>query len=598
MRAARCFLLLCLAFLILPAAGWPQEEEEYAGGAGGGGTEESAFKLSGYFQAQYGLFTDAQYNRKSDDQGFPKDHGDLAGKPSMLRNTLLLEANWKAAESVRVHAIFRAVRSGALRADRYAQDPLITADTKYNNNEDVQQQKIDYVRDRYYTEAKLREIYIDADAGSRLNFRIGKQQVSWGDMATFRLLDPVCAVDGTWHLPPFESFEDTRVPLYMAKTIFDVPELKGYFETLFVPLIDDPQDTANVPATFYGAWGLPLPPKNEYVSDLRVAKKVIQYPKNDFSDSRVGIRWKGQAGSLTYSLVAYHGHMLSPPIPDFVVKNGAPDADGFYPATVYLKIPRQNTYGFTLNYTFGAPVNAVLKLEAALQPDTIYPANSLLTAGYWPDEQNPRTWKAVDPNAAPGQSALRAPFYSETRHQLSYGLEFFRLNQFNFINRNNQIISVLRVLQNFYFNPKDINDGKYKLGEPYIDETLPDGTTVKRKDWYIVSIPGYDTTIANPMTTTLVFSTFTSFFHGSFTPGITAVFVPRYKSVIKGSGEVFDSDAFNKGSGFISATLKFAMGNHWRLETGYNYLYGDDPYYDLGLFRDRDEVYGKVRLQF
>ncbi|MCZ7585508.1 MAG: hypothetical protein M5R36_20395 [Deltaproteobacteria bacterium] len=103
---------------------------------------------------------------------------------------MLLEADWTPAEVVRVHAVFRAARSGSLRADKFAQVPDIVADTKYNYDEDVQQTKIDRVHDEFYEENDLREIYIDVDAARWLNFRIGRQQVVWGrhgDLPTARL---------------------------------------------------------------------------------------------------------------------------------------------------------------------------------------------------------------------------------------------------------------------------------------------------------------------------------------------------------------------------------------------------------------------------
>jgi len=558
MRFLRNVGLFLVVLLMVPAFASAQEE---------------TFTLNGYFQAHYGIFTNTTFHNERDEDGFPSDHGDRAGKPSILRHTLLLEADWRPVEMIKVHAVFRAVRSGALRADRFAQVPDQTADTKYNYDTDVQEAKIQATHERFYNETELREIYVDVDATRRFNLR-------------------------PWHLPPFEAFEDTRVPLYMGKLLIDVPELNGSLESVFIPLVDRPEHTVTTPATFYGAWGLPLASKNEYVSDLRIEKKTTNYPENDLSDSRVGARWKGTLGGLTYTLVAYHGHQLTPPVPDYVIKSAAVDRDGFHGAEVFLRIPRLNTYGFSLDYAFESPIGTVIKLEAALTPEVQYAVNSLLSAGYSPDNRVDSTWEIVDPKALPGESDLKAYLHSEERHHLSYALELFRSNQVRFINKKSSIITVLRIFQDFYFNPEDVNEGEYKLGNPYVLETLGDGTKARNENWFITYVPGYDSTLVSPMKTTLVFAAFTSYFHGLFTPGVVAVFLPSYPAEIEGSDDVFDAETFEKGSGFVSATAKFVFGNHWRVTTGYNFIFGDDPYNNLGFFRDRDEVFAKVRVQF
>ncbi|MCZ7585509.1 MAG: hypothetical protein M5R36_20400 [Deltaproteobacteria bacterium] len=244
-------------------------------------------------------------------------------------------------------------------------------------------------------------------------------------MATYRLLDSINPVDGSWHLPPFEDFQDIRKPLYMAKALIDVPALDGSLETVFVPLVDKPEDTVNTPATFYGAWGLPLAPRNQYVSDLRIDDKVILYPENDFFGLARRRRWKGMLGEMTYTLVAYHGHQLSPPVPDTVIKSAAADIDGFHRAQVFLRVPRADTYGFSLDYAFESPIGAVVKLESAVTPKVEYGVNSLLSAGFSTDNRINSTWKVIDPKAPPGESDLQAKLHSEERHHWAMAFRNF-----------------------------------------------------------------------------------------------------------------------------------------------------------------------------
>jgi hypothetical protein len=91
-----------------------------------------------------------------------------------------------------------------------------------------------------------------------------------------------------------------------------------------------------------------------------------------------------------------------------------------------------------------------------------------------------------------------------------------------------------------------------------------------------------------------VLAALTSYAHGLVNPMIVGVLVP-------GGGEKWaESITANPDSwsGFVSAKVRFVLGNHWRVETGTNLIFGQDPYVGLGLFRDRDEVYGKVAFQF
>ncbi|MCB9488360.1 MAG: hypothetical protein H6684_06485 [Deltaproteobacteria bacterium] len=365
-----------------------------------------------------------------------------------------------------------------------------------------------------------------------------------------------------------------------------------------MPLLDDPEDTVNAPLTAVGAWGLPLASQNDYVSDLRIRNKIINYPGQDLKDFRWGGRWKGVLGGLTYTLVAYHGHQLSPPVPDYVIKEGTPDPDGYTPADVYLRVPRLDVFGFSLDYAFESPIGAVVKFEAAVEPNRQYGVNSFLSAGFSPDNRDTNPWTILDPTAAPGQSPLKADLHYEERHTLNYALEIFRANQWRFINNTSSTITVFRLMQNFYFNPDDINDNKFKLGNPYVREIFADGSSALNENWHIVYAPGYDTTIPANMDTILVWAMFTSYFHGAFTPGVTAIYKPRHVLMIEDASDVFDWEAFEEGSGFVATSFKFAFGNHWRPEVGFNYIFGQDPYYDLGLYRDRDEVYAKVKYQF
>ena len=62
-----------------------------------------------------------------------------------------------------------------------------------------------------------------------LSFRLGKQQVVWGETDSFRMLDRANPLDLTWH-QVYESWDDLRVPLWMIKGLWEF----GYVGPLHV----------------------------------------------------------------------------------------------------------------------------------------------------------------------------------------------------------------------------------------------------------------------------------------------------------------------------------------------------------------------------
>ena len=554
-----------------------QPNPNYSGGDYsplGKGKESSSlanFELNGYLQTQIGVFTAKSMNQV-DSNGFPINHGDKYGKLSMFRNTLQLEADWNPSPKVGLHAVFRGVRSSPLAADAFAQVPVMLADLTYRKDHEVQNDKINWVHDHYYTENDLRELFLDIDATEWLSFRVGRQQVSWGEAGSYRLLDVINPENTTWHLGPFESFKDIRVPLWICKALIDIPQIRHNLEIVWVPLIDDPQNRVTVPLTFVGAWGLPLPPENDYVSPLKIIDKKLIYPGADgLQDSRIGARWRGEIGPANYSLVYYYTHQLSPPIPKYAIEKtnetilGSYFPGGFHPVTVYLYFPRVQIAGGSFEYAIPRPISTVFRVEAAAEINKPYPVNSALAPGTDPTSStNTSTWVSVKGR----DHETRGDIYHEERTTYNWAVVLQRPSQIRWINPTSSIIAQFQVLQTYIPN------------SPYIKENV-NGTMKLSKKYYMVSIPGYDISKVKPLSTTLVGAVLTSYYYGMFNPKIIGIYVP-------------DVDP----SGLVSAELGFAFGNHFRPAIGVNQIFGTNPYKGLGLFRDRDEVWARMKVQF
>lgn len=520
--------------------------------------DKEPFTVGGQFQTQAGLFIATDRN-EVDAEGYPINHGGKEGKLSMFRNTLRLDMNWNPYEGFNLHAILFGVRSAPLDGDRFAQVPDFTADTKYNNNALTVDAKKRWVSDRYYNYAEIRELYADIDVTKKLSLRVGRQQVTWGDTGNYRLLDLVNPTDNTWHLSPFESFEDQRIPLWIFKALYDVPALEGSIEFVWMPALDDGDKLVTTPLTFVGAWGLPLATKNDFVSDIRINKKLFLYPDRPFEDSRLGARWKGNAGPLTYTLVYYWTHQMSPPVPSFAAQEKATRLDGYHYADVYLNFPRQHVAGVTLDYALGYPVGTVLRLEASVEPDRTYPVNSFLGPGYLPDGSG--RWYQ-DPERP---DYLRADFHQEQRLTANYALVVMQPLLIRFLNPTSSFILQLQAMQTVVPEGGFLKDPK---------------TGVVNPNWYILGIPGYDTTKISTYSTTFVAALLTTYLHGMISPMIVSAYDMTYNS------------------GFTKVEVRFAFGDHWRAAIALHEIYGGDPYKGLGLFRDRDEVTLKIAYQF
>lgn len=109
-------------------------------------------------------------------------------------------------------------------------------------------------------ENRLREAYVDLKLkGAPLSFRIGRQQVIWGESDQFRLMDIWNPLDTSWHFQQ-ESWDNIRVPLWLAKGLWDIGDL-GPLSNTFLEVVYNPFDfQPGIKAAFLPQpWGLPFP---------------------------------------------------------------------------------------------------------------------------------------------------------------------------------------------------------------------------------------------------------------------------------------------------------------------------------------------------
>ena len=111
-----------------------------------------------------------------------------------------------------------------------------TYDAIYDLRNDSDQWRRDYggSREVLSTEYKMRELYMDATLG-KWDFRIGKQQVVWGETDGLRLMDIINPLDMRRQFVT-RSWEDIRIPLTMVKAVYRInPRYNSYLELLWNP---------------------------------------------------------------------------------------------------------------------------------------------------------------------------------------------------------------------------------------------------------------------------------------------------------------------------------------------------------------------------
>jgi len=92
----------------------------------------------------------------------------------------------------------------------------------------------------------LREVFVDLKLSALpVSFRIGRQQMNWGEADQFRALDSVNPIDLSWHLQQEAGligkvgFDELRVPMWAVKILVDLGQI-GPLSNMFLEAYDNP----------------------------------------------------------------------------------------------------------------------------------------------------------------------------------------------------------------------------------------------------------------------------------------------------------------------------------------------------------------------
>ncbi|MFZ3115815.1 MAG: DUF1302 family protein [Syntrophales bacterium] len=212
---------------------------------------------------------------------------------------------------------------------------------------------------------EMSELYADLTLGN-LWFRVGKQQIVWGEMISARILDVINPLDWSWHfqLEP-EEFENIRLAQWALRGRYNVEQATGAFEWLRDLYVEGFVNPGDISPTIFPAPGSPFNLKPPTPPIFRIREEDRQ------GDTEYGFRVGGRvgqfAGTLNYlSLYSDGGFLESGPLP----APGPPSPANPFPTV--NKYPKTELYGASLNYNFPIPIDVTVTYEGVYSPDEPY----------------------------------------------------------------------------------------------------------------------------------------------------------------------------------------------------------------------------------
>lgn len=217
-------------------------------------------------------------------------------------------------------------------------------------------------------EIKAREAFVDLLLPP-VSLRIGRQQVVWGETDNFRALDVINPLDLSWHWT-WESWEDIRIPLWMARGVYDIGKF-GPFDESFVEGIWIPWDVRqnNISTDPARPWAFTGTGLREVANSAIVGNQLLNLdltvhdgrPDRDFDNGQGGMRFKAIWGDIEFSLNYFYG-FATDPAARFRNDLLSVDATTLH-AHVETVSPRTHLVGLTANYSEERYTQSVFRLE-------------------------------------------------------------------------------------------------------------------------------------------------------------------------------------------------------------------------------------------
>jgi hypothetical protein len=169
--------------------------------------------------------------------------------------------------------------------------------------------------DDNYDDIELREFWVEGALTDTVDFKIGRQQVVWGETDFFALLDVVHGYDYRWRSFLEPENEELRKPLNMVNLVKRFDDIDASLQFLYIPgSLNDVDDRGNSYDVEGGRWAN-NPNKGIAFAGAPFGANVKYnrtHPEADLEDDSFGLRWSGIAGDWGYSLGYFRGPSIDP----------------------------------------------------------------------------------------------------------------------------------------------------------------------------------------------------------------------------------------------------------------------------------------------
>jgi len=269
-------------------------------------------------------------------QNHPETQANDVGTLQMVRGSFELqgEAHWGEAS---LHAVGRADQE-------YETTYLHRLDNQQNGNLMNQYNRLD-----------LREFYLAFPVGDRIDLKLGKQQVVWGETDFFRASDVISGFDYRWRSFLEADNEELRKPLELINVRLKVPEANGNLQAIIRPGLDRSIDIGNTYDLYGGRWAnQPYKGVNFLAPGFGQSSPLLTYNLSSSGANRKdvtgGARWSGRMGDLQYSVAWLRTFNNDPVVnPNPAITGGVAYGQaprGFLGDLIY---PEVNLVAFTAN---------------------------------------------------------------------------------------------------------------------------------------------------------------------------------------------------------------------------------------------------------
>jgi len=220
------------------------------------------------------------------------------------------------------------------------------------------------LRDDAVHRSRLFQAYLEADFGSNLWLRFGRQIVAWGETDSFRLLDNINPIDNSFggFLVPLD---ERRVPLDMLRAQYRIGDLGPLHEMFLEAYASIDDKVGYAPGVPKGSpWALPNSGEPSPLSQT-----IIESPARNFEDMRGGGRVVFNAMDATFSLSHYYTYLDRPAVQVLMnPEGGFPTRtfdDGY--STRYVLTP-ERTQISGASTTFPVPMDLARMIRLSGQP--------------------------------------------------------------------------------------------------------------------------------------------------------------------------------------------------------------------------------------